>query len=359
MRLPTELLEAIQQETDRVDRRRLVQATAQLSEHYKSADFSTPAISSEAHRAAYLAVRLPATYAAIQRVLSEIKQRAPQAEINSLLDIGSGPGTALFAANEEFSLQQATLIEVDSEWLTLGKRLAAQSQSAVVKEAQWLKQDLRSGFSCPAHDLVVISYTLGELSRAAADAVLRKAWSCARRFLVVIEPGTPRGFSVVNTARTSLIGIAESGNAGFGNTGFGSSETANAARIIAPCPHQNACPMAVAGDWCHFSQRVERSSLHRQLKGGTLGYEDEKFSYLIAAKTIAAIPNGSPALSDGNADALPAVSRVVRHPGKHSGHVKLSLCTPQGQIESRTIARSNKSAYKLARKAEWGDTWME
>jgi ribosomal protein RSM22 (predicted rRNA methylase) len=339
MRLPTELLEAIQQETDRVDRRRLVQATAQLSEHYKDADFSTPAISSEAHRAAYLAVRLPATYVAIHRVLSEIKLRAPQAEINSLLDIGAGPGTVLFAANEEFPLQQATLIEVDSEWLALGKRLAAQSQSTVVREAQWLKQDLRSGFSCPAHDLVVISYTLGELPRAAADAVLRKAWSCASKFLVIIEPGTPRGFSVVNTARTSLIG----------NTAM-----ANAAQIIAPCPHQSACPMAAAGDWCHFSQRVERGSLHRQLKSGTLGYEDEKFSYLIAAK-----PDGSLAVSDGNADALPAVSRIVRHPGKHSGHVKLSLCTPQGQIESRTIARSNKSAYKLARKAEWGDTWTE
>jgi ribosomal protein RSM22 (predicted rRNA methylase) len=323
MRLPTELLEAIQQETDRVDRRRLVLATAQLSEHYKGADFSTPAISSEAHRAAYLAVRLPATYAAIQRVLAEIKQRAPQAEINSLLDIGAGPGTALFAANEEFPLQQATLIEVDSEWLTLGKRLAAQSQSPVVREAQWLKQDLRSGFSCPAHDLVVISYTLGELPRAAADAVLRKAWNCASKFLVVIEPGTPRGFSVVNTARTSFI--------------------TTAARIIAPCPHQSACPMAAAGDWCHFSQRIERSSLHRQLKGGTLGYEDEKFSYIIAGKS----------------DAASVASRIVRHPGKHSGHVKLSLCTPQGQIESRTIARSNKAAYKSARKAEWGDTWME
>jgi ribosomal protein RSM22 (predicted rRNA methylase) len=358
MRLPTELLEAIQQETDRVDRRRLVQATAQLSEHYKDADFSTPAISSEAHRAAYLAVRLPATYAAIHRVLSEIKLRTPQAEINSLLDIGAGPGTALFAASEEFPLQQATLIEVDSEWLTLGKRLAAQSQSTVVREAQWLRQDLRSGLSCNAHDLVMISYTLGELPRAAADAVLRKAWSCASKFLVVIEPGTPRGFSVVNTARTSLIGIAESGNAGFGNAGFGN-KPANAAQIIAPCPHQNACPMAAAGDWCHFSQRVERTSEHRQLKGGTLGYEDEKFSYLVVAKPVTAKPDGSLALSAGNADALPSVSRIVRHPGKHSGHVKLSLCTPQGQIENRTIARSNKSAYKLARKAEWGDTWME
>ena len=328
MRLPAWLLDAIQQETDKIDRRKLAQAATQLSDTYKAADFSSPAITTEAHRAAYLAVRLPATYAAIQRVLSEIQLRAPQAEINSLLDIGAGPGTALFGASEEFPLQQATLLEVAAEWLSLGKRLAAKSQLPVVREAQWLKQDLRSGFSCPAHDLVVISYTLGELPQTAAEAVLRKAWSCASKFLVVIEPGTPRGFAAVNAARSALI--------------------ATTAHIIAPCPHQSACPMAAVDDWCHFSQRVERTSQHRQLKGGTLGYEDEKFSYLIAAKPI----------TDKTAVAS-AFSRIVRHPGKHTGHVKLSLCTPQGQIETRTVARSNKVAYKLARKTEWGDTWTE
>ena len=101
--------------------------------------------------------------------------------------------------------------------------------------------------------------------------------------------------------------------------------------------------MAAAGDWCHFSQRVERTSQHRQLKGGALGYEDEKFSYLVA----------------GKADASPTAARIVRHPGKHSGHVQLVLCTSQGQIENRTVTRSSKDAYKLARKAEWGDPWPD
>jgi len=324
MRLPAELLDAIQQETDKVDRRKLVQATAQLTAHYKAADFSTAAIATEAHRAAYLAVRLPATYAAVRRVFEEINARAPQAEITSLLDLGAGPGTALFAANEEFpSLQNATLVEADAEWLALGKRLAAQRQMPGALKVQWSKQDLRSGLTCEKHDLVVISYTLGELPQAAAEAVLNKAWKCAAKFLVVIEPGTRRGFAAVNAARSAMI--------------------ANAASIFAPCPHVGACPMAVAGDWCHFSQRVERTSQHRQLKGGDLGYEDEKFSYVVAAKS--AMP--------------PVGARIVRHPGKHSGHVQLALCTPQGRIENRTVTRSSKEAYKRARKAEWGDVWVE
>lgn len=331
MRLPADLLDALQQETDRIDRRKLAQAAAQLSDRYKTGDFSTPAVHSAAHRAAYLAVRFPATYAAIQRVLSEVKNIFPQTEISSMLDIGSGPGTALFAADQEFTLQQATLVEVDAEWITIGKRLAAQSESPAIQKAQWLTQDLRSGLSCHPHDLVVISYTLGELPPAAVEALLRKAWSCANKFLAVIEPGTPRGFAVIDKFRSAVI--------------------SNSARIIAPCPHQDSCPMATAGDWCHFSQRVERTSQHRQLKGGTLGYEDEKFSYLIASK-----------MTDGpteNQRGVSVPSRIVRHPLKHSGHVKLTLCTPQGKIENRTVTRSNKSAYKVARKAEWGEVWTE
>ncbi|MBZ5493379.1 MAG: small ribosomal subunit Rsm22 family protein [Acidobacteriia bacterium] len=324
MRLSAELQDAIQRETDKVDRRKLTLATAQLTEHYKAADFSSPAVASEAHRSAYLAVRFPATYAAIQRVFAEIKLRATNQEIVSLLDLGAGPGTALFAAAEQFSqLQQATLIESDAGWITVGKRLAEQSELTIVQQAQWLKQDLRSGLSCEKHDLVVISYTLGELPQAAAEAVLNKAWKCASKFLVLIEPGTRRGFAAINAARSALI--------------------ANAVALLAPCPHHFACPMAAAGDWCHFSQRVERTSQHRQLKGGALGYEDEKFSYLVAAKS--AEPSTG--------------ARIVRHPGKHSGHVKLALCTAEGKIENRTITRSSKEAYKRARKAEWGDLWIE
>jgi ribosomal protein RSM22 (predicted rRNA methylase) len=324
MRLPAELQDAIQRETEKVDRRKLAQATTQLTERYKAADFSTPAISTEADRAAYLAVRLPATYAAVCRVFAELKLRAQQAEIAGLLDLGSGPGTTLFAAAEQFpQLRQATLLESDAGWIAMGKRLAGQSDSPAVQQAQWLKQDLRSGLSCQAHDLVVISYTMGELPQASAEAVLNKAWKCAGKFLVLIEPGNRRCFAAINAARSSLI--------------------ANGAAILAPCPHHFTCPMATAGDWCHFSQRVERTSQHRQLKGGALGYEDEKFSYLVAAKN----------------KSLPTGARIVRHPGKHSGHVQLALCTAEGKMENRTITRSSKEAYKRARKAEWGDVWLE
>ena len=322
MRLPQQLLEAIQEETEKIERRRLVQASAQLTERYKSGGFSARAISNDAQRAAYLAVRFPATYAVNRRVFSELKVRAPEAQITTLLDLGAGPATTLFAAAEIFSeLERATLIESDEHWITVGKDLAR--ASGLSRQMQWISGDLRSGFSAEQHDLVAISYVLGELAPAAADAVIRKAWSCTRQFLVIVEPGTPRGFSVIHAARSTLI--------------------AGRAEIVAPCPHKQQCPMAAEADWCHFSQRLERTAEHRKWKGGALGYEDEKFSYIIA----------------GRHGTAPQGARIVRHPGKHSGHIELALCAQLGQIERITVTRSDKEAFREARKAEWGDIWSK
>jgi ribosomal protein RSM22 (predicted rRNA methylase) len=323
MRLPEELRHAIQPEVEKIDRSRLAQASAQLTQQYQAADFASRPIRSEAHRAAYLLVRLPATYAANVRVFSEIQRLAPEAAISSLLDLGAGPGTALYAAAHVFaSLRQATMIEEDATLLEQGKRIGSQSEYEAVRSTRWIRHDLRVALPLEPHDLVVISYTLGELSQADAEKTIKQAWACTQELLVVLEPGTRRGFGLVHAARSWLI--------------------ASGAHLLAPCPHAAECPMATAGDWCHFSQRVERTSEHRHLKGGVLGYEDEKFSYIIAARK--------------NFGA--AKERIVRHPRKHSGHVQLLLCTPRG-LENRTVTRSQKESYRNARKAEWGNAWEE
>lgn len=321
MPLPQYLAQAVQQELENTDRTQLGKATEDLTRQYKSECFSSPAIKTPAHRSAYLAVRLPATFAANLHVFTEIQRLAPQLELNSMLDLGAGPGTALYAAAEIFPfLSQATLIENNASLIQLGKRLSAASPHAAVRNAVWLQQDIHA-LSCGPHDLVVISYALGELPQAATQKIMAQAWQCTRKLLVVIEPGTVRGFRFIHDARSALISAG--------------------AHLLAPCPHADECPMAAVGDWCHFAARVERTSLHRRLKSGALGYEDEKFSYVAAGRDP--IP--------------PAPSRIVRHPQKHSGHIQLTLCTPQG-LTTPTIGKSQKEKYKSARRAQWGNAWQ-
>lgn len=54
--------------------------------------------------------------------------------------------------------------------------------------------------------------------------------------------------------------------------------------IVAPCPHDGRCPLENTGKYCHFVQRLERTSSQRaykRSKGEPLrGFEDEKFCYV-------------------------------------------------------------------------------
>ena len=94
-------------------------------------------------------------------------------------------------------------------------------------------------------------------------------------------------------------------------------------------------------DWCHFSARVSRSSLHRQVKGGSLAYEDEKFSYVAATR----LP------------AEPAPARVVRRPQIRKGQVLLDLCEADEELRRTTVTKRHGDLYKAARDAAWGDAW--
>lgn len=318
MRIPDPLRAAIDDELARVDRHALARAVAQLSERYRAGKFAG-AMSNAVDRAAYLVTRLPATYAAGAYVFSELARRV-SAPAASLLDLGSGPGTAMWAAAESVaSITQFTAVERDASLTEIGRRLAARSSKEALRRATWRTADLRSLGGIEAHDVVVLSYALGELPDA--FAAVAAAWGLAKTALVIVEPGTPHNFQAVLQARDALL--------------------AAGASIAAPCPHHNACPLALRNDWCHFSVRLERTAEHRRLKGGELGYEDEKFSYVIACKPAAE----------------QAATRIVRHPMKHPGHIKLMLCTPDG-LQMATITKSQKELYRRARQAKWGEEWQ-
>lgn len=305
MQLPEELQSAIDQVAQHSPS--LSKARAALTQDYKEGR-SSP-FGDEAKRLAYLGARMPATYAAVRQALQNIPP------CGHILDLGAGPGTASWAAADLFpSLKRLTLIEKSSDAITLGQTLARFSTHPALQSAQWIQQSLSDPI--PSADAAILSYVLNEIADPAP--LIAKCWE-AVALLVIVEPGTPKGFQLIRKVRQQLIALG--------------------AHLIAPCPHALACPIQ-GSDWCHFSARVERTRLHRLLKEGSLGYEDEKFSYLVASKS----------------PGTPFLGRIVRHPLKQSGHVRLALCTNEGKLEERIVTRKDKDAYRKARDAEWGDT---
>lgn len=135
----------------------------------------------------------------------------------------------------------------------------------------------------------------------------------------MIEPGTPEGFRQIKAARDYLLD--------------------RGAALLAPCPHEKSCPLP-PDDWCHFSCRVARSRLHRQLKGGDAPYEDEKFCYL----------------AFGRAKGARFSSRILRHPQIESGKITLQLCTPSGLV-TLPVRKRDGTLFKTARKANSGDAF--
>jgi ribosomal protein RSM22 (predicted rRNA methylase) len=320
MDLPADLRRALSGELAAVPQKHLATAVARLSARYRTA---SPLAHGGFLRAptdvlAYVAYRMPATFAAMHAALDEVRARQPLWRPRTFLDAGAGPGTGMWAAGEIWpELQRFTLLEREEGMISLGRRLAAHTRSAALRRADWRRLDLSSSWDEVPHDLVIASYVLGELSPALQERLLARLWSLTLGALVIIEPGTPAGFAHILRGRQHLL------RAG--------------ATIVAPCPHMQPCPLA-SNDWCHFAQRLTRSRLHRQAKQADMQFEDEKFSYVAVARS----------------PGLPIAGRVIRHPQIREGHIHLELCAPDG-LKSTTVSRKDRAAMRQARALNWGD----
>jgi len=368
--LPPELRAALDRALATVPRPRLQAATARLVDAYR-APGPPPVLATADDAAAYAAYRMPATYAAVRAALrsaalrtaapvtaapvtaapvtaapdtaapvtaapdTAARHRARALAPGSRLDLGGGTGAAGWAAAETFpTISTVTVLDRSAAALALGRRLAAAGRPAV-RGAAWRRWRLRPGTALPAADLVTACCLLGELSPAERPGLVG-AMAAAGSAVLLVEPGTPDGYRRVLAARTQLL------QAGW--------------IVQAPCPHQRDCPLVGGRDWCHFAARVVRSPLHRQLKDGTRGHEDEKFCYLVATRQPA--PVSAAAAPVPAVGPPPAASgRIVRHPRQRRGLVTLEVCTAEGEIRRTTVARSQGEAYRAARRAAWGDPW--
>jgi len=247
--------------------------------------------------------------------------------------VGSGPGTASWAAAELFPpLQTITMLDRNPHLLAAARILAHASNDVAVANAQFTAGDLTSSFPPPRagevpphaaeggrYDLILAAYTFAEIPDRLRAAALAKLWDACRGVLVIVEPGTPKGFATVLACRTQLL--------------------AAGAHTVAPCPGGHACPI-VAPDWCHFAERLPRSRAHMHAKGANVPFEDEKFSYLAVAR-------------DG-IDLTPIEARIVAAPQFSKPGARLRLCTQAG-LEERVVFKRDKPAYKAISRKTWGD----
>ncbi|MGX1503313.1 UNVERIFIED_CONTAM: ribosomal protein RSM22 (predicted rRNA methylase) [Streptomyces graminofaciens] len=301
------------------------QAVGRLIANYRGdTPTGAPILRDRSDVVAYAAYRMPATFEAVRAALDALRAAAPGWVPGTHTDIGGGTGAASWAVADAWdeAPPSTTVLDWAEPALALGRELASASQVPALQAADWQRSRISSALRVESTDLVTVSYVLKELDPAARAAVVAEsARAVGEGAVVIVEPGTPDGYARIIEARDALI--------------------AAGMHIAAPCPHSAACPIEPGSDWCHFAARVSRSSLHRQVKGGSLAYEDEKFSYVAATRF----------------PVEPATARVTRKPQIRKGMVLLDLCTEGDGLRRDTVTKRHGTLYKNARDAEWGDAW--
>lgn len=321
MELPASLRQAVEQLLDNVPLATLKQTARVLSDRYRAeVRDGRLHMGDDAAAKAYLATRLPATYAAVRTSLEVLADAAPDFAPKTMLDIGAGPGTVLWAVADLWpSIESATLLEASNAARKVGQTLAA---GIDMPQIRWQAGDVTIDLAdMPAADLVTMAYVMDEIAPASLPRLIERLWQLTADTLLVVEPGTPAGWQRILDARTRLIAIGAS--------------------VIAPCPHHAPCPLK-APDWCHFSRRVARSRLHRLAKDADVPWEDEKFIYLAASR---------------RAQAAARPARVLAPPKAGSGKVGLKLCQPAGIVSERLFTKRDGEAFKTARRLDWGDAF--
>jgi ribosomal protein RSM22 (predicted rRNA methylase) len=312
--IPPELPPPLQAMLDELvrgaDRARLEAAATGLTAAYREGGAARPARSAD-DVLAYAAQRAPATYAATAAVLGRLREQRPRWRPRSLLDVGSGPGIAAWAATTIWpGLERVVFVEAEPEMVALGRRLAPPG-------AEWVHGELDA---LPgAFDLVLAGYVLNELPPEQLERAAATLWRATADTLVAVEPGTPSGHGRVLALRAAVVAAG----------GF----------TLAPCPHDDPCPLEPP-DWCHFSARLQRGEAHRAVKAVSRGFEDEKYSYVAL----------------GRERAPRAEARIIRQPQIRPGHVLLQLSTRAGN-DRVTVTKRDRERYRRARKSAWGDTF--
>lgn len=316
MDLPIEIKSYIENELNNISKKELQNNAETISLNYRNNEGKGKVLlKSDKEAVAYAISRMPATFGAVYNSLKHTLEIC-KSDINTLADIGAGTGAASIAANELLELEKIDCFEREQAMRAVGQKIFNSYDELGIK-SNWKKYDVNTDKIDDKYDLVITSYMINEIEETKIEAVIDKLWNTTNKILVIVEPGTMQGYKNIMRAKQRIIELG--------------------GKIIAPCMSEE-CKL-LNDDWCNFSCRVQRTKIHKELKGGNVPYEDEKYIYISATKQELDI-------KDSN--------RILRHPLIYSGYVKLKVCNKE-EIKEITISKKGKEKFKIARKADAGD----
>jgi ribosomal protein RSM22 (predicted rRNA methylase) len=324
--LPSDITDAISGILSQPENNNWMTSAQNLHAHYMQPekDAGNYFIRDQSDVLAYLGLRVPSTYAQIYSALLQIRELLPAWKPKSLLDLGSGPGTGLWAAKTVWpSIATATSIDREEHFQSIGKEIIENTAFSV--DVSWQNQNLMRSLEnriSSTYDLVIIANVLNELTAPKRERLLKQAYAHCKGIMIIIEPGTPSGFQIIQTTAKDFSGNNS---------------------LIAPYVANSF----VQSDeyWIHFSQKFIRPEFQRRLRQQMRNsplmasdWEEAKYSYVAVGKI-------SPKEEFWG--------RCIGSVTKQKGFLEVPILT-QNEILHARIMKRHKKEYAFAKDLGWG-----
>ncbi|MBI4125437.1 MAG: hypothetical protein HY466_05875 [Deltaproteobacteria bacterium] len=240
-----------------------------------------------------------------------------------ILDLGSGPGTVALACSAFFADQPLEILAFEQN------RIIGRDAMALWKK--WAPSHHRCSFihqPIPNQkiDLAFASYFFTEIPRREQLNWSREILNKTALFIIV-EPATQQGTRQLMTLRDEIL-----------RSGF--------AQVLAPCLHQQNCPMLAANrrDWCHFYIDWKCPALIRQIDQITGNKHDYlKMAYMILGRTA----DYGLRTTD--------LWRVVSSPLISKGKKEFNLCGSNGKLQKIGRLDRHKNQFPVFDRIQRGD----
>ncbi|XP_069113974.1 ribosome assembly protein METTL17, mitochondrial-like isoform X2 [Argopecten irradians] len=283
----------------------------------------------------YLLARLSKNYSIIRTCLNEIEMRNPDFKPNSMYNVGSGLGTAVWAGNTVWgsTITQYYCEDPATDMSTLARLLLQEGEEhkKMVIPGVYFRDKPPSHSSLP-FPLVVSAFTLLERpSQMDRLELVNHLWNMTSDYLVLIENGSYAGHSMIQEAKEWLLESSSDVRAG------------TEPHVFAPCPHNMKCPKFAIKDMkiaCTFSASYEplrQSKIY-------LDKMTTPYSYVI-------LKRGEVNTTDAK---WPRIVQAMKHKDHHS-HCR--ICCHDGSLRHYVVSKkkSQRPLYEVVRRSHWGD----
>lgn len=325
--LPSNISESVSRILLRSDARTLSVLAKQLHDRYMQGENPLePHIQKPSDCIAYLGLRFPATYAQIASALTHIQERIPGFQPKSVLELGCGPGTGIWAAKSIWSsIASATGLDQEQLFLTLAEEIHYDSKMNL--DTKWIKSSILKWITTEdktTYDLIIIANVFNELTDEERDRIMEKISAHSSGIVVLIEPGTTVGNAIVQKVAQTI---------------------STTQHLIAP--YINNTFVTSDEYWIHFSQRLQRPEFQRRIRQSmrdsalmASDWEDAKYAFV----------------AWGN---IPDEKKIwgvcIGKIEKLKGFLLVPVLTAESIVKARVLKRNN-AVYNFAKNIRWGET---